>query len=52
MEFIKKLSLIVTELLLRGRKLNTSLGFVPQSRYKYYTKELYSFLVNDTTVVI
>ena len=52
MESIKKLSLIVTELLLRGRKLNTSLGFISQSRYKYYTKELYSFLVNDTTVVI
>ena len=52
MESIKKLSLIVTELLLRGRKLNISLGFISQSRYKHYTKEPYSFLVKDTTAVI
>ena len=30
----KKLSLIVTELFLRGRKLNISLGFISQSYFK------------------
>ena len=87
----KKLSLTVTELFLRGRKLNISLAFIVQSYfivpktirlnathyfimkileepqeiasnhlpeidfkgfmkfYKDYTKEPYSFLVNDTT---
>ena len=93
MESNKKLSPIVTELFLRGRKLNTSLVFISQSYfempktirlstkhyfikkipnkrelqqiasnhssdidfkyfmklYKGYTKEPYSFLVNDTT---
>ena len=94
MESTKKLSPIVTELFLRGRKLNISLVFIWQSYfkvpktirlnathyfimkipnkrelqqiasnhspdidfkyfiklYKDYTKELYSFLVNDTSL--
>ena len=84
MEFNKILSPIVTELFLRGRKLNISLVFISQSyikvpetirlnathyfimkipnkrelqqlasnsfkSYKEYTKEPYSFLVNDAT---
>ena len=84
MEFNKILSPIVTELFLRGRKLNISLDFISQSyikvpetirlnathyfimkipnkrelqqiasnsfkSYKEYTKEPYSFLVNDAT---
>ena len=94
MEFNKKLSPKVNDLLLRGRKLNISLAFISQSYfeipkairlnpthyfimkipnkrelqqttsnhssdidfkyfmklYKKYTKEPYSFLVNDTTL--
>ena len=94
MESNKKLSPIVTELFLRGRKLNISVVFIPQScfrvpktirlnathyfimkipnkkelqqiasnhlsnidfkdfmkLYKDYTREPYSFLVNDTTL--
>ena len=94
MEFNKKFSPKVNELLLRGRKLNISLAFISQSYfkipkairlnathyfimkipnerelqqttsnhssdidfkyfmklYKKYTKEPYSFLVNDTTL--
>ena len=89
MESNEKLSPIVTELFLRGRKLNISLAFISQSYfkvpktvrlnathfiikipdkrelqhhlsdidfkdfmklYKDYTKEPYSFSVNDTTL--
>ena len=94
MESNKKLSPIVTELFLRGRKLNISVVFIPQycfrvpktirlnathyfimkipnkkelqqiasnhlsnidfkdfmKLYKDYTREPYSFLVNDTTL--
>ena len=94
MESLKKLSPIVTELFLGGRKLNILLAFISQSYfkvpktirlnathyfimkisnkrelqqiasshssdidfkdfmkfYKDYTKEIYSFLVNDTTL--
>ena len=96
MESSKKLSPIVTELFLRGRKLNISLVFISQTYfkapktirlnathyfimkipikrelqqialnhssdidfkdftklYKEYTKEPYSFLVNDTTLLL
>ena len=52
-----KLNPIVTELFIRGRKLNNSIVFITQSYfkdfmkiYKRYTKEPYSFLVNDTTL--
>ena len=71
-----KLNPIVTELFIRGRKLNISIVFITQSYfklpkdvrlnsthffnmkilkdfikiYKKYTKEPYSFLVNDTTL--
>ena len=69
----KKLDSIVTELFVRGRKLNISIAFIkiPNKRelqqialshssdidfkdfikiYKKYSKEPYSFLVNDTTL--
>ena len=50
MESNKKLSPIVTELFLRGRKLKISLVFIPQYYFKYYTKEPYSFSVNNKTL--
>ena len=50
MESNKKLSPNVTELFLRGRKLKISLVFIPQYYFKYYTKEPYSFSVNNKTL--
>ena len=46
MESNKKLSPIITELFLRGRKLKISLVFIPQ----YYFKDQYSFSVNNKTL--
>ena len=50
MESNKKLSPIVTELFLRGRKLKISLVFIPQYYFKDYTKEPYSVSVNNKTL--
>ena len=50
MESNKKLSPIVTELFLRGRKLKISPVFIPQYYFKDHTKEPYSFSVNNKTL--
>ena len=44
----KKLNLIVTELFIRGRKLNISLGFIEQS----YVKALRDIRLNSTHIFI
>ena len=44
----KKLNLIVTELFIRGRKLNISLGFIKQS----YFKALRDIRLNSTHIFI
>ena len=44
----KKLNLTVTELFIRGRKLNISLGFIKQS----YFKALRDIRINSTHIFI